>query len=108
MKYFEKKEFVTMETVRISSEEYSKKVSRSKFVICPMGVGIDTFKIYESVYLGATPIVIRNGLDDLYEKFGVLMVDDWDDVTQELLESHVHYQPPDELFELDHWIPSLA
>ena len=108
IKYFENKDFVTKEHSRIPHDEYSKKVSRSKFIICPMGVGVDTPKIYEAVYLGTTPIVIRNGLEDLYKKFGVLVVDDWDQVTPELLESHVHYQPPDELFELEYWIPPLA
>ena len=72
-----------------------------------MGVGSDTYKIYEAAYLGATPIVIKNGMEDLYEKFGALMLDDWDDLTEELLKSHVHYQPPDELFEIEYWLPFL-
>ena len=106
IQFFKNKEFVTKEgSGRLELDDYYNKISRCKFVIVPMGVGSDTYKIYEAAYLGATPIIIKNGMDDLYKKFGALMLDDWDDLTEELLKSHVHYQPPDELFEIEYWLP---
>jgi hypothetical protein len=107
IEYFKTVSFVTKELTKLTQEEYTDKMSKCKFVICPMGVGIDTYKIYESVYMGATPIVIKNGMEDVYEKFGALIIDKWEDITEELLQSHVHYQPPDELFQLEYWIPKL-
>ena len=107
IKYFKNKEFVTKEDDRLELDDYYNKMSRCKFVICPMGVGSDTYRIYEAKYLGATPIVIKNGMEDLYEKFGALILDSWDELTEELLKSHVHYQPPDELFEIEYWLPFL-
>ena len=104
--YFKNINFVTVEDkTQLSQDEYCKQISRSKFVICPMGVGIDTFRVYETAYVGSTPIVVKNGMKDLYKKFGVLVVNSWEDITEELLQNHKHYQPPDELFELEYWLP---
>lgn len=105
VKFFKNKEFVIKEDNKLELDDYYNKMSRCKFVICPMGVGSDTYRVYEAAYLGATPIVIKNGMEDLYEKFGALILDDWDQLTEELLKSHVHYQPPDELFEIEYWLP---
>ena len=41
-----------------------------------MGVGLDTYKVYETLYLGSTPIVIKNGLEDMYEKIGGILIVD--------------------------------
>ena len=52
---------------------------RSKFVLCPEGTGIDTHRVYESLYCGATPVVLRNSLSHLYERLPVCIVDKWTD-----------------------------
>jgi len=69
-----------------------------------MGFGIDTHRFYESVWLGCTPIVISSGLDDLYKKFGALIVDSWDEVTEEVLASHEKVEVPDELFKVTEYL----
>ena len=69
-----------------------------------MGFGIYTHRFYESVWLGCTPIVISSGLDDLYKKFGALIVDSWDEVTEELLTRHVQVEVPDSMFKVENYI----
>lgn len=108
-KYFENIPFVEVESKRLSQEDFFKKVSKCKFVICPMGVGLDTPKIYEILYLGSTPIVIKNGLEDMYENIGgILVVESWADVTEELLNNYKPYKPPDEVFTLEYWLKNTT
>ncbi len=41
----------------LTQDEYFQKVASSKFVSSPTGVGIDCYRTYESILLGAVPIV---------------------------------------------------
>lgn len=59
--------------------EYYMELCRSKFVLCPEGTGIDTHRVYESLFCGATPVVLRNSLSHLYETLPVCIVDKWTD-----------------------------
>ena len=106
IKYFKNnKPFVEIEDATIPREQFYDKLCRCKFVVCPMGVGLDTYRVFEASYMGATPIVLRStGMCDLYEKFGALIVDKWEDINEDLLQNHVHFHPPHEMFELEFWL----
>ena len=62
-----------------SVPEYYEDLCLSRFVVCPEGTGIDTHRVYESLFCGATPVVLRNSLAHLYEKLPVCIVDNWCD-----------------------------
>ena len=64
----------------VSRKQYHEDLCRSKYVLCPEGAGIDTHRIYEAIYCGATPIVLRNALADLYASYPVKIVDSWSEV----------------------------
>lgn len=68
-------------TVRenLSLDEYYEDLCRSKFVLCPEGTGMDTHRVYEALFCGATPVVLRNSLSHLYEKLPVCILDRWTD-----------------------------
>jgi hypothetical protein len=66
----------------INQTEYS-------FVISPMGNGIDCHRTWEALCLGCIPIVKSNNLDELYVDLPVLIVSDWAEITQELLENTI-------------------
>lgn len=87
LKVFGNKKFATVDEPKLSWEDFKDKMHRSKFVVCPVGYGIDTHRFYEAYACGATPIVVTSGLDPLYKRFGALIVDSWEDVTEELLNS---------------------
>jgi hypothetical protein len=105
IRHFEKQSWCTVES-NIPQEAFNLKLNRSKFVICPMGFGIDTHRFYEAVLLGCTPIVTSSGLDSLYRKYNALIVDSWSDVTEELLLNHEHKAVPKYLFDVDHFFHS--
>lgn len=66
-----------------------EKTHESWYVLSPPGAGIDCHRFYEAIYLDAIPIVKRTGtaFDKLYHAFPCLMVDEWSDVTEQLLEN---------------------
>jgi hypothetical protein len=62
-----------------SVPDYYADLCRSKFVLCPEGTGMDTHRVYEALFCGATPVVLRNSLSPLYEKLPVCIVNSWTD-----------------------------
>jgi hypothetical protein len=59
------------------------------FVISPHGNGLDCHRTWESICLGCIPIVKTSVLDDLYDGLPVLIVQDWSDITMELLKNTI-------------------
>jgi hypothetical protein len=64
--------------------EYTHK---SYYVLSPTGCGQATHRFFEAIYLDTIPIVKRTNtpFDKLYNIFPCLIVNDWCDVTEELL-----------------------
>jgi hypothetical protein len=73
----------------VIQDEYEKwlyDVVDHNYVLCPRGNGIDTHRLWETLYLGRIPITIRNANTRFYEdKLPILLVDDWDEITENLL-----------------------
>ena len=59
--------------------------SKYTFVVSPLGNGLDCHRTWEALALGCIPIVKTSGIDNLYDDLPVLIVEDWNDVTEELL-----------------------
>lgn len=69
----------------ISSHYY--EVATSKFVLCPSGLGFDSYRLWETLLLGSIPIVESNhGFDRTYSRLPVLVVHNYSAVTPDLLE----------------------
>lgn len=67
-------------------DEYLNDIYNHKFVVCPEGNGIDTHRVWETLYMGSIPIVkdcITAEL--LYSYYPVVIVKDWDEITEEYL-----------------------
>jgi hypothetical protein len=58
------------------------------FVLAPAGGGMDCHRTWEALLLGCIPIVKRFQVpcDSIYDDLPVLLVDDWRDITEELLQ----------------------
>ena len=68
--------------------EYNYEMTaRSIYAISPRGCGEATHRFFEAIYLGCIPVVKRTNtvFDRLYALYPCLIVDDWDQVTEELL-----------------------
>jgi hypothetical protein len=63
--------------------EYYELLKRTKFVICPAGRGVDTHRVYESLFFGCIPVIKSSFLDPMYKRLGgCWVVNDWDEVTE--------------------------
>jgi hypothetical protein len=68
--------------------EYNYEMTaRSIYAISPRGCGEATHRFFEAIYLGCIPVVKRTNtvFDRLYALYPCLIVDDWDQITEELL-----------------------
>ena len=69
--------------------DYFEQMLSSKFVLCPSGLGWDTYRGWEALILGAIPILEtyyrEDGMFRAYHDLPVLWVDHYDNVTPELL-----------------------
>jgi hypothetical protein len=68
-----------------SLSKYLKDLSRSKFVLSPRGNGVDCHRTWEALLMGAIPIVRTSHLDPLFEDLPVLIVQNWEMVTEAYL-----------------------
>jgi len=72
----------------IPYEDFYKELASSHFCLCPRGVGLSSHRFFEAIFLRSIPIVKKTHsvFDKLYNVFPCLVVEDWADVTQNLLE----------------------
>lgn len=66
-----------------------QKTHESFYVLSPQGCGVECHRFYEAIYLNAIPIVKRTNTvqDKTFNAFPCLIVNDWNEVTEELLEN---------------------
>ena len=62
--------------------EYCAQVAQHQYVLCPWGNGYDCCRMWEAMYLGAIPIVLRH--PTLSSFTGFWMVDEWPEQIPEL------------------------
>lgn len=68
--------------VPVKSEQgrqaYLRACRFSDFVLCPRGVGEDTHRVWESLYLGTIPVVLRTPLMSYFARYlPILTLDSW-------------------------------
>lgn len=68
----------------LSFMQYIWDLARYKFVLCPPGNGVDTHRVWETLYLGSYPIVLKHHIYSSYD-LPILQVNDWQEVTPKLL-----------------------
>lgn len=90
---------------------YLKEMASCKFVLSPAGLAPDCYRNWEALLVGSIPVVKRSQLDPLFEGLPVLIVDDWEDITQEFLTEHyakitscVYDSAP---LYMDHWAAKI-
>lgn len=76
---------------RLDYEPYLSEIKRHKFVLCPSGNGIGSARNWETLYLRRVPVMEKHPYKtELFEDFPVLFVDDFSQVTEQLLLDNDH------------------
>jgi len=72
---------------RVPVEYNYEMTARAVYAISPRGCGEATHRFFEAIYLDCIPVVKRTNtvFDRLYALYPCLVVDDWNQVTEELL-----------------------
>jgi len=71
---------------RDQHELFCRNLLNYAFCLCPRGNGIDTHRLWESLYMGCIPICKNYPAHRFDEPLPILFVEDWDEITIELLE----------------------
>ena len=84
------KEYIDIENSNLSFVEYINKISQYPLNICPVGNGVDSYRIWETLYCGKIPITFRVNstksyawnddgyvgiYDNLYNKLPIIILD---------------------------------
>jgi len=70
-------------------KETMEKQIKYAFVVSPHGNGLDCIRTWEALVLGCIPVVKTSGIDSLYDDLPVLIVQDWEDLSQDLMRSTI-------------------
>ena len=66
--------------------DFLDEIRQHKFMVCPQGHGMDCHRNWESLYMRRVPVMKEHPyFRRLMEGFPVLFVDDWPQITEELL-----------------------
>jgi hypothetical protein len=87
-------------------EEYLEDAAQSIYIMSPRGFGLDTYRLWEALYLGCIPVVKSSSLDRLYAGLPVLIVPEWEGVTEEFLRAQ-QVSGSTEKLSMDYWIHQI-
>jgi hypothetical protein len=84
---FKQNNWVTLKNYRNGQnfDEYVDDIYNHKFVLCPNGNGVDTHRLWETLYLKSIPIVKHSINVDFYFDLPILFVNDWTEITEDFL-----------------------
>ena len=85
-KEFEKYSWVNIDSPDIEVSEYVNNLNFNNFVLSPWGNGVDTHRVWETLYSGSIPITKYHKTFSNLEDLPILFVNDYKEITYELLE----------------------
>jgi len=66
---------------------FLREIRNHTFVLCPRGNGIDTHRVWETLYMGSIPIVKKHIAHSGWLDLPICWIDDWNQVSFEFLQS---------------------
>ena len=83
---FVDKDWAVVDDQRVEYREFLSKLRRCKFMLCPRGNAIDCHRNWEVLYMKRVPVMKRYSyLEVLFKDYPVLFVDNYSEITEELL-----------------------
>jgi hypothetical protein len=87
---FVDKEWVTkghIEETLKGRQCFLEDIRNHKFVLCPRGNGVDTHRLWETLYMGSIPIVKNDIAFQDFQDLPICFVDEWKQITPVFLEN---------------------
>jgi len=83
--HFETNDWCSVDTPNLTLEQYKNQLDNHKFILCPRGNGIDTHRLWESLYHGIIPIVESNIYCKCLSDLPVVVVESFKEINEEFL-----------------------
>jgi hypothetical protein len=83
--YFETNNWCTVDPPNLSLEQYKTQLDNHRFILCPRGNGIDTHRLWESLYHGIIPIVETHIQYKCLKDLPAIVVNSFKEITEEFL-----------------------
>lgn len=71
-------------THAVGFREYVADLKESRFVLCPPGSGLDTWRMFETLYMGSIPVVRRSPMTEYYSNLWPMVLIDFYEELPEL------------------------
>jgi hypothetical protein len=85
-KLFTNHNWAIVDNIRVEYRDFLFNLRQSKFMLCPRGNAIDCHRNWEVIYMKRVPVMKRHPyLEVLFEDYPILFVDDYSEITEELL-----------------------
>jgi hypothetical protein len=79
----QKASFIDWEEPKLSLDSFFDKVSEHKMIVCPVGNGLDTHRLWEVLYCNRIPITFKIAnykLHELYKQLPIILLNNTDDL----------------------------
>lgn len=89
---FKDKDWVTIGKIITTIDgriTFLRQIKQHSFVLCPRGNGIDTHRLWETLYMGSIPIVRNNSALDEFKDLPICFIDNWNDITYDFLQEEL-------------------
>jgi hypothetical protein len=78
---------ITIENLQSAHIEYYNDLVNSKFCLCPQGNGIDTYRMWECLYLGTIPVVEKSNFTQHFvNTLPILEVESYHKINEKMLQ----------------------
>lgn len=93
---------------RLPREDFWMTMRQFRFVLSPLGAGLDCHRTWEALALGCVPILKKTSISSLFEGLPILWVDDYRDINAALLDKvmvpEYWWNDQGKLLMLDYWV----
>lgn len=66
-------------------KKFLREIRNHTFVLCPRGNGIDTHRLWETLYMGSIPIIKKEICYSDFFDLPICFVNDWNDINEDFL-----------------------
>lgn len=103
-KKFKNKSFVHIDEPNLQLDDYAEQLNSYKFILCPEGNGIDTHRVWESLYAGSVPIIQKHISMSTLENLNAIEVEDLGSIDINLINNYIPKTVVIEKLTIDYWV----
>ena len=103
IKKFKNKTFIHIDEPNLQLDVYAEKLNSYKFILCPVGNGIDTHRVWESLYAGSVPIVQKHISMSTLENLNAIQIDDFSNIDFKLIDNYSPKKENNKKLTIEFW-----